>query len=126
MHTEHIESKGERSEAEHQERREGRGRLRRDSSSEELKRLHDEQVTALTKRLSSAEDVAKRLKMEKEKLERKLKETEEVAAQTELAAVQVQSAMCMCGQLSALLCFECVLLHILCTDATDVYIYVHV
>jgi predicted nucleic acid-binding Zn-ribbon protein len=65
-------------------------RYRGDStSSTDLKKLHDEEVTALTKQLSTAEDEVQKLKKENEKLERKLKEAEEVAHQAGAAATEV-------------------------------------
>ena len=69
--------------------------LQQDDSStsrtmSELKERHDEDVTTLTERLSAEEKRAEGLKREKEKLERKLKEAEEVAEQASVAALQVR------------------------------------
>lgn len=57
----------------------------------ELRKKRDEDVTTLTQRLSEAEEEAEGLRKEKEKLERKLKEAEEVAAQTSIAAQEVKT-----------------------------------
>lgn len=63
------------------------GRQRGDST--DLKKLHDDEVTLLTTKLSEAEEEVQKLKKEKEKLERKLKESEEVASQAGNAAIEV-------------------------------------
>ena len=71
-------------------------RLRGDSiSSTELKKVHEEEMTALAKQLSAAEQKVEKLRKENEKLERKLKEAEEVAEQADLAATEVLNCIYM-------------------------------
>ena len=70
------------------------------TSKQKAAEKYFEQVTTSTKMVSDAEEREKRLKMEKSKLERKLKEAEEVAAQAETAVAQVHtmpySTVCGC------------------------------
>ena len=70
------------------------------TSEQKTAEKYFEQVTTSTKMVSDAEEREKRLKMEKAKLERKLKEAEEVAAQAETAVAQVHtmpySTVCGC------------------------------
>ena len=67
----------------------GRGSELKEAGTSEQK--YFEQVTTSTKMISDAEEREKWLKMEKAKLERKLKEAEEVAAQAETAVAQVHT-----------------------------------
>ena len=66
------------------------------TSSIELKKLDEDEVTALTEQLSVAEEEVKKLQKEKKKLERKLKEAEEVAEQAATAATEVCCMVLSC------------------------------
>ena len=61
----------------------------RDESLFELSEQRDKEVTQLTERLSSVEGEKEQLRKEKEKLERKLNEAEQVAAQADVAVTEV-------------------------------------
>ena len=89
------------------------------TSEQKTAEKYFEQVTTSTKMVSDAEEREKRLKMEKAKLERKLKEAEEVAAQAETAVAQVHTMPYnrVCG---------CMYMYVYMSIHVCIHVHVHV
>ena len=89
------------------------------ASEQKTAEKYFEQVTESTKMISDAEKREKRLNMEKAKLERKLKEAEEVAAQAETAVAQVHTMPYnrVCG---------CMYMYVYMSIHVCIHVHVHV